>query len=295
MPLSRTRRAEPTPPVLSLLSDFGPGSLYVGLLHAVIAGISPAARVIDLSHEVPPEDVLGGALSLADAIPYLPVGVHLAVVDPGVGSSRRALALRCGDGRILVGPDNGLLSLAAAAAGGVQTAVDIADSPLAAESVAATFHGRDIFAPVAAHLAAGANLLGAGDLVDPATLVELDLPAARVGTDALEVSVTAVDAFGNLALLATPAQARAAGLVEDGPVGIEVVSRDPDEPLDALRISGGLRRRRYGRWGRTFSDVAEGRLLLHEDSTGRLALAVNGASAAVLFDVEGGARLRLTR
>src|SRR5438270_6807937 len=152
-------------PVIIFLSDYGLADEFVGICHGVIATICPEARVIDLTHGVERHDVRAGALILRGALPFVPAGVHLAVVDPDVGAKRRAVALRLADGRQLVGPDNGLLWLAAEAGGGVVEAADIARSPLRLEPVSATFHGRDIFAPVAAHLAAGASLTQAGDPV----------------------------------------------------------------------------------------------------------------------------------
>src|SRR6476661_5582708 len=142
-----------TGPLITFLSDYGLEDEFAGVCHGVIAGICPDARVIDLTHGIPRHDVRAGALVLRSALAYLPRGIHLAVVDPDVGAERRAVAIRCDDGRMLVGPDNGLLSLAAQAAGGIVEAVDIARSPFRLEPVSATFHGRDLFAPVAARLA----------------------------------------------------------------------------------------------------------------------------------------------
>src|SRR5947209_6753044 len=163
-------------PVITFLSDYGLEDDFVGVCHAVIASLCPAARVIDLTHGVGRQDVRSGALILEQALPYLPIGVHLAVVDPDVGAERRAVALRSGDDRVLVGPDNGLLSLAAERAGGVIEAVDIAQSQFRLEPVSATFHGRDIFAPVAAAVARGVPLAEVGDACDPDRLVRLTLP-----------------------------------------------------------------------------------------------------------------------
>src|SRR3954469_3218468 len=148
---------------VTFLSDYGLVDEFVGVCHAVIARIAPEARVIDLTHGIPRHDARTGALVLARALPYAPPGVHLAVVDPEVGAERRGVAIRCAEeGRFLVGPDNGLLMPAAAAFGGAVEAVDVARSPHRLEPVAATFHGRDVFAPVAAHLAAGAEVRDAG-------------------------------------------------------------------------------------------------------------------------------------
>src|SRR3954471_21763461 len=162
---------------VTFLSDYGLADEFVGVCHAVIARIAPEVRVIDLTHGIPRHDVRTGALVLARALPYAPAGVHLAVVDPEVGAERRGIAIRCADeGRLLVGPDNGVLMPAAAAFGGAIEAVDVARSPHRLEPVAATFHGRDVFAPVAAHLAAGAPLAGAGDPIGVDELTPLILP-----------------------------------------------------------------------------------------------------------------------
>jgi S-adenosylmethionine hydrolase len=135
--------------IVSFLSDYGPGDEYAGVVEGVILSLCPHARVVHLGHGVPPQDVRTGARRLARALPFLPAGVHLAVVDPGVGGPRRALALRAGE-RLLVGPDNGLLLDAADRFGGASEAVDVSASPWRTEPVSATFHGRDVFAPVAA-------------------------------------------------------------------------------------------------------------------------------------------------
>ena len=153
---------------ITFLSDYGHADDFVGVCHGVIARIVPEARVIDVTHGVARHDVRSGALILRRALPFFPPGVHLAVVDPQVGSERRAIALRTADeDRLLVGPDNGLLALAARRFGGAVEAVDIGRSQLRLEPASATFHGRDIFAPVAAHLAGGCALAAAGEPVDP--------------------------------------------------------------------------------------------------------------------------------
>jgi S-adenosylmethionine hydrolase len=278
VPRITRRGAEAPRPVITLLTDYGVGGLYVGLLHGVIERIAPGTRVIDLGHHIPGGDVLGGALALADALPYVPVGIHVVVVDPGVGTERRALALRCHDGRILIGPDNGVLSLAVEAAGGVEAAVELTQSPLALDPVSATFHGRDIFAPVAAALAGGQNLLAAGALIEaPYELTELALPTPELVDGVLEVTVTMVDVYGNLGLMALARDGDLAGVAAGGVVAVSAGER-----------------RVYARYGSTFADVGDGRLVLYEASTGRLALAVNGASAAELLGVRAGDRIRLS-
>src|ERR1700709_1795181 len=162
---------------ITFLSDYGLEDDFVGVCHAVIARIAPDVRVVDLTHGLDRHDIRTAALVLRRALPFCAPGVHLAVVDPGVGATRRAIALRTTDeDRILVGPDNGLLSLAAQRFGGIAEVVDVARSVHRLEPVSATFHGRDIFAPVAAHLAAGAELADAGDPIDPESLTRLELP-----------------------------------------------------------------------------------------------------------------------
>jgi S-adenosylmethionine hydrolase len=262
-------------PVITFLTDYGLDDAFVGICHAVIAGICPEARIIDLTHGIPRHDVRGGAVALRDAIPFAPAGVHLAVVDPDVGAARRAVAVRAGDGRLFVGPDNGLLWPAAAKFGGVVEAVDVSHSSLRLEPVSATFHGRDVFAPIAAHLAAGIALAETGDPCDPGSLVTLELPHARHTMGALEVAVLALDRFGNAQLGATHEDVAALKLGE--PVGVELAN-------------GAVHQARYV-W--TFSDGASGELLLYEDASRSLALAVREGSAADRLQISPGDEIRL--
>jgi S-adenosylmethionine hydrolase len=260
---------------ITFLSDYGLSDEFVGVVHGVIAEICPDAAVIDISHGVPRQDVQAGALMLARALPYMPAGVHLAVVDPEVGARRRAVALRCGD-RLLVGPDNGLLLPAAERFDGVSEAVEISASPWRLEPVSATFHGRDVFAPVAARLACGAPLASAGTPVEPAELVVLERTAPRQEEDALVAHVVAIDAFGNVIL-----DAGFADLMERGlKLGDAIAAR-----AAARRIRGVV--------ARTFSDVGAGVLLVYEDAGGALALAVNGGNAAALIGLRAGDEVRL--
>ena len=165
---------------ISFLSDYGNEDEFVGVCHAVIARRCPEARVIDLDHAIPRHDVLAGALTLAASVRFLPAGVVLAVVDPGVGGERRALALRSVEGeQLFVGPDNGLLMAAVERLGGVAEAVEISDSGERLEPTSETFHGRDVFAPVAGALAAGETLAGVGEPVPAEGIVRLELPRAR--------------------------------------------------------------------------------------------------------------------
>ena len=250
--------------VITFLSDYGRDDDFVGVCHAVMARIAPDARVIDLSHDVPRHDVRSGALVLRRALPYAAPGVTVAVVDPELGARRRALALRTAEeGRILVGPDNGLLLLAAEAFGGVAEAVEISGSPHRLRPVSATFHGRDLFAPVAAHLAAGASLADAGEPLDPEELRTLALPAPEVADGIVTVHAIALDRFGNVTL-----NLEHDGLAETG-----------------LRLGRGVvadvgGREHEAHFVRTFADVGAGELLLYEDAYRNLALAVNRGSAA---------------
>ncbi len=262
--------------MITFLSDYGLEDDFVGVCHGVMARICPIARVIDLTHGVARHDIRGGALALAGALPYLPVGVHLAVVDPDVGASRRAVALRLADGRLLVGPDNGLLWPAAAAGGGIVGAVDIAHSPFRLEPVSATFHGRDIFAPVAAHLAAGVAPAQAGGPLDPDDLVRLDLPRPRFEDGALLAHAVYIDRFGNVQLDAVHADLTDTRLKLGRGVSIE--------------HAGAVHE---GHFARTFADVAPGELLLYEDGARRLALAVSLGDAARRLGVEIDDELRI--
>lgn len=261
------------PVALSFLSDYGLRDEFVGVCHGVIAAILPDARVIDLTHGIERHDVRAGALTLRRALPHLPPGVHLAVVDPEVGSRRRAVAVRCAEGgRILVGPDNGLLMPAAERFGGVLEAVDIGSSPLRSEHVSATFHGRDVFAPVAAHLAAGTPLHEAGTPLETAELQPLDLPRPELRDGAVLAHVLSVDGFGNLGLDATHADLSASRLRLGRP----------------LTANG-----RPATFASTFADVAPGAIVLYEDPDRMLALAVNRGSAAATLGVAADAEIRL--
>ncbi len=262
-------------PVITFLSDYGLQDEFVGVCHGVIARICPRARVIDLSHGIPRHDARAGAAILADALPFAPVGVHLAVVDPGVGSARRAVALQLADDRVLVGPDNGLLAPAAAAGGGITEAVDIGGSRFALKPVSATFHGRDIFAPVAAAIAAGAALAEAGDPLDPGRLVSLALDEPRVRDGAVIAHVRHVDGFGNLQLNAGPQQ-----VPELQPGGVV-----------RLELPGG--RIQLAPYLRTFADADEGEVLLYEDAQHRLAIAIRHGDAAAALGVKRDDELRI--
>lgn len=263
-------------PVITFLSDYGVQDDFVGVCHGVIARICPEARIIDLTHGVTRHDVQAGALILDGALPYLPTGVHLAVVDPDVGASRRAVAMRLADGRMFVGPDNGLLSLAAARAGGVVEAVDIAHSRFRLEPVSATFHGRDIFAPVAAHLAAGVPLADVGEPCDPDGLVRLSLPEPEVVDGLVLAHALYVDRFGNIGLNVDHENLSELGLKLGRPVGLEA-------PTGEVEVT----------YARTFADVGEGELLVYEDAYRRLSIAVSHGNAAERLRLGVGDALRI--
>jgi len=265
-------------PLITFLTDYGSGDEFVGVCHGVIARRCPGARVIDIAHGIPRQDVRAGALVLRDALAYVPAGVHLAVVDPTVGAAaRRAVVLAPAEpGQLLVGPDNGLLWPAAERLGGVERAVDVGRSRERLQPVSATFHGRDVFAPVAAALAAGASLEDVGEPVDPDGLQRLRLPVARCEQGLVVAHVLRVDRFGNLALDATPEQLEQAGIRTGGRVSVEVQGRS-HRALRAL----------------TFADAQGGELLLYEDASRAAALAVNGDSAAALLGAAPDAEVRL--
>jgi S-adenosylmethionine hydrolase len=227
----------------------------------VIARIAPHARVLDVTHAVPPGDVRHGSVVLADTLPWLPAAVHVAVVDPGVGTARRGIALVLGDA-VLVGPDNGLLLPAAESLGGVRAAYELVEPAYRLPTVSATFHGRDVFAPAAAHLATGVPPNALGPAVDPASLVALPAPVCEVEGDRIRVEVLAVDHFGNVALAAGAAELDAVGLRAGAAV--------------TLQWSAGAQQVLVGT---TFSDVVPRELVLLVDSAGHLAVACRGGSA----------------
>jgi S-adenosylmethionine hydrolase len=251
-----------TPRPIALLTDFGLRDPSAGICRAVILSVDPRIPLIDITHGVARQDLRAGAVTLADAVPYLPGDcVVVAVVDPGVGSGRRALALACADGRVLVGPDNGLLMPAAAKCGGVLAGYEISGSQWRLEPVSSTFHGRDVFAPVAARIASGGAVRDAGEPIDRESLVPLELPSAEPGDGALGTTVVAVDEYGNLRLAA-------------GAADIGVDARAGRLELD----TGSLRRELV--FADNYAAGADGQPLLIVDSTGSLSIAVNRASAA---------------
>jgi S-adenosyl-L-methionine hydrolase (adenosine-forming) len=252
---------------ITFLTDFGLRDDYVGVCHGVMKRIARDVEIIDVSHGISAQGVTQGALLLARSIPYLPAGVHLAVVDPGVGGDRRAVAIRSGDGRVYVGPDNGLLTMAADREV-VEGARALTNPRYHLEQVSRTFHARDIFAPVAAHLAAGVHFDDLGDEVDPATLVRIQLPVAVLVDGELRATVIDRDRFGNLELNVSRADIEAMDLRP----GVQVELR---LALNAY----------YAIVAETYVDATRGELILYEDSYGAIAIAINGGNAAALLEV----------
>ncbi len=246
-------------PVVAFLTDFGAGSEYVGALHAVVARDCPEADRIDLAHDIPAGDVRGGALVLARLAVMLPGAIVVAVVDPGVGTGRRPAAVAVEGGGALVGPDNGLLEPGARVLG-AREAVELNPPP---PDAAATFHGRDLFARAAARLAAGAALTDLGTRFASSELIAPDLPSPVVMEGELVATVVAIDTFGNLELLARPADLATAGFTRGDRIFAAVTDRR--HPVTVARA---------------FDDVARKGMLVHIDAHGLVALAVNRGSAA---------------
>jgi S-adenosylmethionine hydrolase len=268
----------PHRPVITLLTDYGITDEFAGVLNGVISMICPDARVINLTHGVVRHDIRGGAAVLAQSLPYMPIGVHMAVVDPTVGGDRRAVALKLADERLLVGPDNGLLWPAAEVGGGIVQAVEISKSPWRLQPVSATFHGRDIFAPVSAHLAAGEPLATAGEPLDPALLIRLQTPRAWTEGGAMVATVATSDRFGNVQLGAVKTDIAALGAQRGAHLTVRLPSGEQHP----------------ARYARTFSDVEQGDLILFEDSAQRLALGFNHGSAVIRLGLQTGDELRIS-
>jgi S-adenosylmethionine hydrolase len=243
----------------------------------VIKRIAPDVEIIDITHGIGPQHVLQGALVLANTLPYMPAGVHLAVVDPGVGSKRKPLVLRGGDGRVYVGPDNGLLLVAAERLGGVEEAVELANEEYMLHPVSATFHGRDIFSPAAAHVASGVPLGDLGPAVPVEDLARLDLPRPEIGSRRARATVLYVDRFGNVQLNLTSADLEAVGIV----------------PGTTVEVEAGFERY-YAVAARTFGEVRRGDIVLYEDAYRNIALAINQGNAAAMFSAAVGQEFRLS-
>jgi len=261
---------------MSFLTDYGLEDGFVAACHGTAARIAPAARIIDITHLVQPGDVRRGAAVLAQTVSYLPPAVHVAVVDPGVGTARRAVAVAAGDS-ILVGPDNGLLSWAVAALGGGKAAVQLTNGELWLHPVSATFHGRDIFMPVAAHLAAGLELAAAGDEISVADLVALPAPTSRLHDGGAEGEVMSIDRFGNVQLSIPAADVGRLGIG----IGSAVVVRCGRRQFTVPYLD-------------TFAAGAPGEIVAFTDSAGLISLAINSGDAAEQLGLPPGAHVRLS-
>lgn len=260
---------------ITFLSDFGLTDDFVGTCHGVMKRIAPETQIIDITHGIPPQAVLQGALVLANTVGFMPVGVHLAIVDPGVGGPRRPIVLRDAEDRTYVGPDNGLL-LPAASRTGIAAAHELANPDYALETISRTFHGRDLFSPAAAHLARGVALDELGPPVDPEGLVRLDLPELVVTDGGIVATLLYVDSFGNIAL----------NLTRDDVEGLGIVAGARVE----LELSG---ERYYAVMARTFADARPGDVILYEDSYKNMSLAISRGSAARMLHAAPGQAIQI--
>ncbi len=260
---------------LTFLSDYGLEDGFVAACHGVATRLAPDARIIDVTHLVPPGDVRRGAAVLAQTVPYLPAAVHVAVVDPGVGTARLGVAVQAG-GLLFVGPDNGLLSWAVAGVGGAERAVKLSKSDLWLHPVSPTFHGRDIFTPVAARLANGADLNAVGTEIGVDDLVTLPAPTSRLHDGEVEGEVMSVDRFGNVQLSITASEIGLLG----ASFGSTLVVRCGRRQLTVPYLE-------------TFAAVAPGELVAFTDSAGLVSLAVNAGDAAQRLGLPPGAHVRL--
>jgi S-adenosylmethionine hydrolase len=270
---------------ISFLSDYGTRDEFVGVVKSVIHEIAPQCRVVDLTHEIEPFDVRSGSLSLARSVSYVSSGVVLAVVDPGVGSSRRAVAVEVADGKgVFVGPDNGLLAMAIALAGGAGRAVCLTNTDYHLVSPGETFAGRDIFGPVAAHLCNGVDLAEFGELIDPALLLPGVVPLPRDQDGAIHVEVTWVDRFGNCQLNVGPDDVKDFGdtlRVEIGTI-LSGAATSREQIVRSLKIV------------RSYDAIGSG-LGLVVDSYGMLSLCVDRGSAARELNIGQGDLVVLSR
>jgi S-adenosylmethionine hydrolase len=262
--------------VITFLSDFGLEDDFVGTCHGVMKRISPGVDIIDITHGIEPQSVLQGALVLANTLPYMPEGVHLAVVDPEVGTPRRALVMRLGDGRLLVGPDNGLLVPAAEGLGGVAAAFQITNTEYTLERVSATFHGRDVFSAACAHLANGVEPSEFGPPVEPGSLVRLEIPQPDIGERRIRATCLYVDRFGNIQLNVHAEQLEPLGIVPGRQIEVELAME-----------------RFYALAARSFAEARVGDIILYEDAYRNIALAISRGNAAQTFGVRAGTEVRL--
>jgi S-adenosylmethionine hydrolase len=270
-------------PIITFLTDFGPSAPAV--CRGVMYGIAPEATIIDINHNIPRYSIREGADALVFALPWMPIGTHVAVVDPGVGTDRLPLAIKAGRGDILIGPDNGLLVPAAEKLGGIAEARAITNRELMLSTISSSFHGRDIFSPVAAHLATGTPYEAVGPTVAPDELVRLEFPRAEIRDGGLDTTVIHVMVFGNVTLAGVPADLEAAV----GPLtaGRQLV-------IEFAALDGRPAVREQTTWARTFGRVPIGASLLMEDSEGNLEFADNQGDAAARLGLSVDRPVRIT-
>ncbi len=258
---------------ITFLSDFGRADHFVGVVHSVLRQMAPGVSVVDLTHEIAPFDVRGGSLALARAVQYVSPGVIMAVVDPGVGSTRRAVAIEAAEGRaVFVGPDNGLLASAIGLIGGAETAVVLDDPAYHLPTGASTFDGRDIFAPVAAHLCLGVPITDLGTAIEPGALTPGLIPLTRDEGGRVVGEVIWVDRFGNVQLNVDPDEIAGFGEVVSVTFG------------DAERVAHPVS---------SFSELGPGGLGALVDSDGLVALVIDQASAAEMLGLAVGDEVSL--
>ena len=268
-------------PVVSLTTDFGLRDPSAAICKAVVLGVAPDALVIDVTHEVEKYAIRDGALMLWCALPYLPIGAHVAVVDPGVGTDRMPIALETHRGDVLIGPDNGILLPGADRLGGIVRAHLVESHEYRLPQVSRSFHGRDIFSPAAAHVALGVPIEALGREIDANRLVPLDWPEPEPHEGMLVSAVIYVDTFGNVKLAGEPADLETAlGPLEPG--ARLRVDADEIRPFDAV-------------WAETFGRVPQGQPLVYEDSYGRLCLAMNRGNLAAASGLHADARIAIRR
>jgi S-adenosylmethionine hydrolase len=264
--------------LITFLSDFGLRDDFVGTCHGVIKRITPEAQIVDITHGIEPQAILQGALVLANTLPYMPEGIHLAVVDPGVGSERRGLALRDRTGRLYVGPDNGLLVPAAEKLGGIDGAWHLTNPAYMLPRISHTFHGRDVFAPASAYLAGGVAPEDLGPAIEADSLVRLKLPEPEIGGTKIRATVLYVDRFGNIQLNLTRPDIERAGIV----------------PGTRLELDAGVDRY-YATAARTFADARPGEIILYEDAYENVAVAITDGNAAQMFSARRGQTMTIER
>lgn len=259
---------------VSFLSDYGLEDEFVGVCHGVMLRIAPHLKIVDVHHNILRQDIRHGAIVLRQSIGYLPESIHLAIVDPTVGSDRRAVVIKSVSGNIFVGPDNGLLVPAAEQCGGVETAHEITNEDIVIGPVSHTFQGRDVFAPATAHIANGADIEELGPRMEPSELVRLQIPEAWVHDDHLHAQVLQLDRFGNLQMNFGRHHLEGVGLT--------------DGSLIEIRMEGHRLKVFYGH---TFSEVKSGEFILVEDSYQQLSLAINKGDAAAKLQAAPGSTI----